>query len=77
VKTVYGKVSSTDKTFSIETGLVVTAISFDAVAYPGVKIENGRMANISGHLEHIIYLTGWAKRGPSSAKSTPITQIFI
>jgi ferredoxin--NADP+ reductase len=60
----YGKVVATDKTFSIKTGLVVTAIGYDAVEYPGVKIENGRIANIAGHVEHNIYVVGWAKRGP-------------
>jgi len=59
-----GKVSSTDKTFSIKAGLIVTAIGYDAVEYPGVKIENGRIANIAGHVEHNIYVTGWAKRAP-------------
>jgi ferredoxin--NADP+ reductase len=59
-----GKVVATDKTFSIKTGLVVTAIGYDAVEYPGVKIEYGRIANIAGHVEHNIYVTGWAKRGP-------------
>jgi ferredoxin--NADP+ reductase len=59
-----GKVSATDKTFSINAGLVVTAIGYDCVEYPGVKIENGRIANIAGHVEHNIYVTGWAKRGP-------------
>jgi len=59
-----GKVSATDKTFSIKAGLVVTAIGYDAVEYPGIKIENGRISNIAGHVEHNIYVTGWAKRGP-------------
>jgi ferredoxin/flavodoxin---NADP+ reductase len=59
-----GKVVATDKTFTIKTGLVVTAIGYDAVEYPGIKIENGRIANIAGHVEHNIYVTGWAKRGP-------------
>jgi len=59
-----GKVSATDETFSIKAGLVVTAIGYDCVEYPGVKIENGRIANIAGHVEHNIYVTGWAKRGP-------------
>jgi len=59
-----GKVSATDKTFSIKAGLVVTAIGYDAVEYPGIKIEYGRISNIAGHVEHNIYVTGWAKRGP-------------
>ena len=59
-----GKVVASGNTFSIKAGLVVSAISYDCVAYPGVKIENGRIANIAGHVEHNIYVTGWAKRGP-------------
>jgi ferredoxin--NADP+ reductase len=59
-----GKVVASGDTFSIKTGLVVTAIGYGCVEYPGVKIENGRIANIAGHVEHNIYVTGWAKRGP-------------
>jgi ferredoxin/flavodoxin---NADP+ reductase len=59
-----GKVVASDKTFSIKAGLVVTAIGYDCIEYPGVKIENGRITNIAGHVEHNIYVTGWAKRGP-------------
>jgi len=59
-----GKVITTDKTFTIKAGLVVTAIGYDAVEYPGVSIENGRITNIAGHVEHNIYVAGWAKRGP-------------
>jgi len=59
-----GKIVATDKTFTIKAGLVVTAIGYDAVEYPGVNIENGRIANIAGHVENNVYVTGWAKRGP-------------
>jgi len=59
-----GKVVASGNTFSIKAGLVVTAIGYDAAEYPGVKIENGRIANIAGHVEHNIYVAGWAKRGP-------------
>ncbi len=59
-----GKVIATDKTFTIKAGLVVTAIGYDAVEYAGIHIENGRIANIAGHVEHNVYVTGWAKRGP-------------
>ena len=58
-----GKVISTGKTFTIKAGLVVTAIGYDAAEYPGINIENGRITNIAGHVEHNIYVTGWAKRG--------------
>jgi ferredoxin--NADP+ reductase len=59
-----GKVVASGNTFSIKAGLVVSAIGYDCVEYPGVKIENGRITNIAGHVEHNIYVTGWAKRGP-------------
>jgi len=59
-----GKVVATDKTFTIKAGLVVTAIGYDAVEYAGINIENGRIANIAGHVENNVYVTGWAKRGP-------------
>jgi ferredoxin--NADP+ reductase len=58
------KVVSSGDIFSIKAGLVVSAIGYDCIEYPGVKIENGRIANIAGHVEHNIYVTGWAKRGP-------------
>ena len=58
------KVVASGKTFSIKAGLVVSAIGYDCVEYPGVKIENGRIVNIAGHVEKNIYVTGWAKRGP-------------
>ena len=59
-----GKVIATDKTITITAGLVVTAIGYDAVEYAGISIENGRITNIAGHVEHNVYVTGWAKRGP-------------
>jgi ferredoxin--NADP+ reductase len=65
-----GKVVATDKTFSIKTGLVVTAIGYDAVEYPGIKIENGHIANIAGHVDHNLYVAGWAKRGPTGVIGT-------
>ncbi len=65
-----GKVIPTKETFSIKTGLVITAIGYDAVEYSGVTIENGRIKNIAGHIEHNIYTTGWAKRGPTGVIGT-------
>jgi ferredoxin--NADP+ reductase len=65
-----GKVVATDKTFSIKTGLVITAIGYNAVEYPGIKIEKGRIINIAGHVEHNLYVTGWAKRGPTGVIGT-------
>ena len=59
-----GKVINSGSTFSIKTGLVITAIGYDAIEYPGIKVENGRITNIAGHVEQNVYVTGWAKRGP-------------
>jgi len=65
-----GKVVLTKETFTIKAGLVITAIGYDAVEYPGVTIENGRINNIAGHIEHSVYTTGWAKRGPTGVIGT-------
>jgi len=65
-----GKVVATKDTFSIKTGLVVTAIGYDSIEYPGVSIESGRISNIAGHVEHNVYVTGWAKRGPTGVIGT-------
>ena len=65
-----GKVVESNKTFSINAGLVITAIGYNAVEYQGIKIEKGRIANIAGHVEHNLYVTGWAKRGPTGVIGT-------
>ena len=65
-----GKVIPTKETFTIKTELVITAIGYDAVEYPGITIENGRINNIAGHIEHNVYTTGWAKRGPTGVIGT-------
>ena len=59
-----GKVVFSGNTLSIKAGLVVSAIGYECVELAGVKIKNGRITNIAGHVEHNIYVTGWAKRGP-------------
>jgi ferredoxin--NADP+ reductase len=65
-----GKVVATGEKFSIKAGLVITAIGYDSVEYSGIKIENGRIENIAGHVEHNVYTTGWAKRGPTGVIGT-------
>ena len=65
-----GKMVSTKETFTIKTGLVITAIGYDVVEYPGITIENGRINNVAGHVEHNVYTTGWAKRGPTGVIGT-------
>jgi len=65
-----GKVLATNETFSIRAGLVITAIGYNSVEYPGVTIESGRISNIAGHVEHNVYTVGWAKRGPTGVIGT-------
>jgi ferredoxin--NADP+ reductase len=65
-----GKVFPTEETFTIKAGLVLTAIGYDAVEYQGITIENGRINNIAGFIEHNVYTTGWAKRGPTGVIGT-------
>jgi ferredoxin--NADP+ reductase len=77
------KVVSSGKKFSIKCGLVISAIGYDSVAYPGITIESGRINNIAGHVEHNIYTTGWAKRGPTGvigtnkSDSTDVVELII
>jgi ferredoxin--NADP+ reductase len=59
-----GKVFVSDNQFSIKTGVVISAIGYESILFPEIKVENGRIKNIAGHVEHNIYVTGWAKRGP-------------
>ncbi len=65
-----GKVITSGEKFSIKCGLVISAIGYDSVEYPGIKIENGRINNIAGHVENNLYTTGWAKRGPTGVIGT-------
>ena len=69
-KVVNGKVIATSEKFSVKTGLVITAIGYDSIDYPGISIENGRITNIAGHVEHNVYVVGWAKRGPTGVIGT-------
>lgn len=64
------KLVETDQIFSIKTGLVITAIGYEAVEFPGINFENGRISNIAGHVLHNIYTVGWAKRGPNGVIGT-------
>ncbi len=65
-----GKVTPTKETVIIKTGLVITAIGYDSIEYPGITIRNGRINNIAGHVEFNVYTTGWAKRGPTGVIGT-------
>ena len=78
-----GRVFSNGEKFSIKCGLVISAIGYDSVEYPGITIENGRIKNIAGHVEHNLYTTGWAKRGPTGvigtnkSDSTDVVELII
>jgi ferredoxin/flavodoxin---NADP+ reductase len=65
-----GKVIATSETFSVKTGIAITAIGYNSIEYPGINIENGRITNIAGHVEHNVYAVGWAKRGPTGVIGT-------
>jgi hypothetical protein len=62
--------TSTGKTFSIKCGLVITAIGYEVGEFSGVPVENGRITNIGGKVEHNLYVVGWAKRGPNGVIGT-------
>jgi ferredoxin/flavodoxin---NADP+ reductase len=64
------KITSTDKTFAIKCGLVITAIGYEVGEFAGLPIENGRVTNIGGKVEHNLYVVGWAKRGPNGVIGT-------
>jgi ferredoxin--NADP+ reductase len=78
-----GKVVSSSEKFSIKCGLVISAIGYDSVEYSGITIKNGRINNIAGHVEHNLYTTGWAKRGPTGvigtnkSDSTDVVELII
>ena len=71
-----GKVLPTNEKFSIKCGLVISAIGYDSAYYPGISIKNGRINNIAGHVEHNVFTTGWAKRGPSGVIGTNKSDSF-
>jgi ferredoxin--NADP+ reductase len=64
------KITSTEKTFSIKCGLVITAIGYEVGEFSGVPVENGRITNVGGKVAHNLYVVGWAKRGPNGVIGT-------
>ena len=55
---------------TIKSGLVVTAIGYNALDIPGVPFENGKVVNVDGRVQGNMYVVGWAKRGPSGVIGT-------
>jgi ferredoxin--NADP+ reductase len=65
-----GKIITTNDSFSIKAGLVISAIGYDSIEIPGITVESGRITNIAGHVERNVYTVGWAKRGPTGVIGT-------
>ncbi|MFM6940898.1 MAG: FAD-dependent oxidoreductase [Candidatus Planktophila sp.] len=59
-----------EETFSIECGLVITAIGYEAASLEGIPYERGKVVNNEGHVDGNLYVVGWAKRGPSGVIGT-------
>ena len=55
---------------TIECGLVITAIGYQAAGIDGVPYENGKVVNTDGRVNENLYVVGWAKRGPSGVIGT-------
>ena len=55
---------------TIQCGLVITAIGYQAHGIDGVPYENGKVVNNDGRVHENLYVVGWAKRGPSGVIGT-------
>ena len=62
--------TSTGEEKIIKTGLVITAIGYEAESLAGVPYEKGKVLNSDGHVAENLYVVGWAKRGPSGVIGT-------
>ena len=62
--------TSTDEEKIIKTGLVITAIGYEAEPLAGILYEKGKVLNSDGHVAENLYVVGWAKRGPSGVIGT-------
>ncbi|MDA0217533.1 MAG: FAD-dependent oxidoreductase [Actinobacteria bacterium] len=67
---VNGDVLPTDETFTIKTGLVISAIGYQSEPLAEIPYENGRVLNKNGLVEENVFVVGWAKRGPSGVIGT-------
>lgn len=65
-----GDVLPTDETFTIKTGLVISAIGYQSEPLADIPYENGRVLNKNGLVEENVFVVGWAKRGPSGVIGT-------
>ena len=63
-------ITSTGEEKIIKTGLVITAIGYEAEPLAGIPYEKGKVLNSDGHVAENLYVVGWAKRGPSGVIGT-------
>jgi len=70
VEEVVFQITGGDERFSIECGLVITAIGYEAASIPGIPYERGKVLNKEGRVVENLYVVGWAKRGPSGVIGT-------
>ena len=66
---VFQKTGSEEK-FTVNCGLVITAIGYEAASIPGIPYERGKVVNTDGRVDESLYVVGWAKRGPSGVIGT-------
>jgi ferredoxin/flavodoxin---NADP+ reductase len=62
--------TGSDEEFSIQCGLVITAIGYEAAPLDGIPYERGKVVNTDGRVTENLYVVGWAKRGPSGVIGT-------
>ncbi len=66
-----GKVIPTGETITIQCGLVISAIGYEASSIHGVPYAKGKVENEDGRVVGTnVYAVGWAKRGPSGVIGT-------
>jgi len=70
VEEVVFKATDSGEVFSIKSGLVITAIGYEAASLEGIPYEKGRVVNEEGYVGENLYVVGWAKRGPSGVIGT-------
>ena len=63
-------VISTDESYSIKCGLVVSAIGYETELSSNFEFEKGHLKNQQGRIKDNLYVVGWAKRGPSGVIGT-------
>ena len=66
---VFQKTGSGEK-FSIQCGLVITAIGYESAPLEGLDYDKGKVINTDGYVKDNLFVVGWAKRGPSGVIGT-------